>query len=172
MTPNISTTLRSRWFIGCVHVCLWVLLYLAIMTLRGKSFDYREGESPLPAAPGQVPTTSLETLFAGGNWPRFHADTNALNPFFTRHFIPPQATPATTRKIELTYQGFYQTAEGPIHAVYKIGEAFVASAVGAKITANLFISAATMQTLTLTNPAAQTTVVPLNVKKEIEVPIQ
>ena len=85
--------------------------------------------------------------------------------------VTPQAAPPTTRKIEVTYQGFYETADGPKHAVCKVGEAFIASAVGAKVTANLFIADVALQSLTLTNTTAQTNILTLNVKKEIVVPL-
>jgi hypothetical protein len=111
-------------------------------------------------------------LFAPNIWPRSLSNTNALNPFFTRYFIPPQAVPPTSRTIELTYQGFYQAGDGPKHAIFKLGEAFTDAAVGTKIATDLFVAEAAMQSLTLTNLAAQTNVVPLNVKKAIIVPIQ
>ena len=44
--------------------------------------------------------------------------------------------------------------------------------IGARIATNLLIAEATMQAMTLTNLAAQTNILPLNVKKELEVPIQ
>ncbi len=172
MPPGISRTLRSRWFIGCVHAGMWVLLYLAISNIRGRAFDYHESDSATAATLNPVPTGRLETLFSAAGWAKFSADTNNLNPFLTRYFMPRETAPPTTRKIEVTYQGFYQTADGPVHAVYKLGDAFVASAVGTKVTANLFIADANMHTLTLTNTASQTNVIPLNVKKELEVPIQ
>jgi hypothetical protein len=75
------------------------------------------------------------------------------------------------RKIEVTYQGFYQSGEGPKHTIFKLNEAYSVAPIGARIATNLFIADATMQALTLTNLAAQTNIVPLNEKKEILVPI-
>ena len=60
---------------------------------------------------------------------------------------------------------------GSKHIIVKLADAFLDTLVGAKITANLFAAEATMQSLTLTNPAAQTNLLLLNTKKEIEVPI-
>ncbi len=151
---------------------MWVLLYLAVTTLGGKAFDYREADATPMILQSAVPTTRLDALFSPGAWPRFSLDTNSMNPFVTRHFMPQQVVPPTTKKIEVSYQGFYQSEDGPKHAIYKLGESFMSGAVGSKLVANVFIAEATMQMLTLTNTAAQTTVVPLNAKKEIEVPIQ
>ena len=53
--------------------------------------------------------------------------SKSLNPFFTRYFVPvpSPATRPTTRKIEVTYQGFYQTGDGPKHAIFKLAERFM-----------------------------------------------
>jgi hypothetical protein len=72
----------------------------------------------------------------------------------------------------VTYQGFYQTGDGPKNTIFKLGEAFMVAPIGARIATNLFIADATMQALTLTNLAVQTNILPLNVKQELVVPIQ
>lgn len=172
MTPAINRILRSRWLAGGIHASLWLLLYLALTHLGGKAFNFHEADSSASLPQNPVPVAALERLFAPDLWPKALVNTNAFNPFFTRHFIPPQVTPPTTRTIELTYQGFYQTGDGPKHAIYKLGEAFIDASVGAKVATSLFVAEATMQALTLTNQAAQTNMVLLNVKKEIVIPIQ
>jgi hypothetical protein len=172
MNPVIVKTLRSRWFSGCIHASLWLLLYLAVTHLGGKTFAVHEADSTAIPPQCPIPVAGLSSLFSAADLRALPADTNSVNPFFTRYFMPPPSAPPTTRKIEVTYQGFYQTTGGPKQAVCKVADIFVAAAVGAKVTANLFIADATMQSLTLTNPAALTNILPLNVKKEIVVPIQ
>jgi hypothetical protein len=167
MKPAIAKMMRSRWLTACVHAGLWLVLGLAVTHLGGKAFDSREADSSANPPQCPVPVARLERLFSPGVWPKGLVDKNALNPF-----TPPQAPPPTTRKIELTYQGFYQTGDGPKHAIFKLGDAFMAAPIGARVATNLFIAEATMQALTLTNQATQTNLLPLNVKKEIVVPIQ
>jgi hypothetical protein len=173
---KLALLLRSRWFVAFIHAGLWLLLYLSVAGLRGKAPELRE-EDPSSSMPARspAPVAKLDALFSPGVWPKSLGDTNLVNPFFTRHFIPP-ATPAapvpTTRKIEVTYQGFYESGDGPRQVILKLGEAFIVAPIGARVATNLFVSAATMQTLTLTNLAAQTNILSLNAKKEIEVPIQ
>jgi hypothetical protein len=175
MRPVLAQTLRSRWLVACVHAGAWLLFYLAVTGFRGKSPDYRDTTSASTPVQSPVPVARLSSLFSPGVWPAALVDTNLLNPFFTRHFIPaqtPPPPPPTTRKIELTYQGFYQPVDGSKHVIVKVADAYFTASVGAKITANVFAAEATMQALILTNPAAQTNLLLLNMKKEIEVPIQ
>jgi hypothetical protein len=172
MAPAITRMMRGRWFAICVHASFWLLLYAALTNLGGKAVGFGETETSANPPRSPVPTAPLERLFAPEVWPKTVVATNMVDPFFTRYFTPPQAAPPTTRKIEVTYQGFYQAADGPKHAIFKLGDAFVDTAVGGKVATSLFVAEATMQALTLTNPAAQTNFVPLNVKKEFVVPIQ
>ena len=172
MPPSVQRALRSGWLVAGVHASLWVLLCLAILNLGSKAPDFREAEAVTNPSQSPAPVAVLEPLFSPGIWPRNLIHTNILNPFFTRYFIPPLPPPPTTRKITVTYQGYYQSGEGPKHTIFKLDEAFVVAPIGARVATNLFIADATMQTLTLTNLAAQTNIVPLNAKKEIIVPIQ
>jgi hypothetical protein len=175
MNSGVLQLLRSRGFALGINACLWLLLYLALTRFGGRSPDFHELESTSTAAQSPAPVARLAKLLAPEVWPGTVFDTNGISPFFTRHFIPPAVpTPPapTTRKIELTYQGYFQTSEGPKQAIVKLGDAFMVASVGSNFTANLFAAEATMQTLTLTNPAAQTNLLILNTKKEIEVPIQ
>jgi hypothetical protein len=172
MPPIVKKAMRSRWFAACVHASLWLLLYLAVTNLGGRAPQVRDAEAVAAPVPGPTLGSGLERLFAPGAWPRLLADTNAANPFFTRYFIPAAQPPATTRKIEVTYQGFYQTGEGPKQTIFKLGDAYQVAPIGTRIAASLFIAEATMQALTLTNLAAQTNILPLNAKRELVVPIQ
>ena len=170
--PVITKVLRNRWLAVGVHAGLWLLLYLAVTHLGGRSFPAAEADASANPPQCPVPVARLGQLFSPAAWPKSVLDTNTQNPFFTRHFIPPVSRPPTTRKIEVTYQGFYQAGDGIKQTICKLGDAFIAVPVGGKIATNLFVADATMQTLTLTNRTAQTTVLLLNAKKELEVPIQ
>jgi hypothetical protein len=175
MNNTLAQILRGRGFAIGVHACLWLLLYLSLSRLGGRAPDLRELDVNSSPAQSPAPVAGLAKLFAPGVWPRAVIETNLLSPFFTRHFIPPPAPtppPPTTRKIELTYQGFFQTGDGPKQVIVKLGDAFLVTGIGSKMTANLFAADASMQSLILTNPAAQTNLLLLNTKKEVEVPVQ
>jgi hypothetical protein len=167
--------LRSRWLIVGVNVGLWLLICLAAMNLGGKAPPYNEAEASSTPLQPMPPVGKLAPLLGPGVWPNRILNTNSLSPFFTRHFIPPPAPAApapTTRKIELTFQGFFETDNGPKQTIVKLGDAYIVGMPGSKLTANLFISDVSMQVLTLTNLASQTNILLLNTKKEMEVPLQ
>jgi hypothetical protein len=132
----------------------------------------------------------MDGLFSATRWPNPSALKTIPNPFFTSYFVPvpsPVPPPPTTRKVEVTYQGFYQAGDSVKHAIVKVGERFVAAVPGAPVTTNeifvaavpgapvttnLFIADMSLSSLVLTNPPGATNVIPLSIKKEIEVPIQ
>jgi hypothetical protein len=156
-------------------VGLWLVLYLAVTHLGGKTPEFRVADTTTPPPASPVPVASMEALFSPAQWPNPQPATNGPNPFFTTYFVPtpaPAPPPPTTRKVEVTYQGFFEAGDTVKHIVVKLGDAFVAAVIGAPVTTNLFVAEATMQSLVLTNLNAQTNLIPLNSKKEIEIPIK
>jgi hypothetical protein len=174
MKNPIVKLMRTRWFAGCLHAAAWVLLCLALAHLGGTTPAFSERDSASsPHCP--VPTAKLDSLFAPGIWPAFPAQTNRMNLFASTYFAPDALAPGkppTSRKIELTYLGFYQSVDGPKRAMVKLGNGFITSPLGSKLASNLFVAQLTMQTMTLTNPAAQTNLLSVNTRKEIEVPLK
>jgi hypothetical protein len=175
MIPAIGKSLRSRWFVVAVHLGLWLLLYLTLTNVGGKAPDLHEADDASGQAQSPVPVARMDALFSPPNPFANLVKTNLLNPFYTRHFIPsqpPTPPPPTTKKIELTYQGFYETEGSKKQTIVKLAETFLITSIGSKVTANLYAAKADMQALTLTNSSAVTNILPLNIKKELEVPIQ
>ena len=174
MRPAAAHPLRSRSFVILVHAGLWLLLYLALVGLRGGSPGLRETHSPSASTRSLLPVARLERLFAADAWPKIPAATNSLSPFFTEYFNPdkPPLTPPTTRDIELTYLGFYQTGDGPKQAMVKLGDTILVAPEGSNLTANLFAAQASVPSLTLTNPAGQTNLLGLSAKTQMKVPIR
>jgi hypothetical protein len=172
MPSTLIQALRSRWFAWGVHVWLWAMLYLVLTNAGGHTPAFHDGPTGIFPAQNLAPMARLDGLFVTARWPKPYSGTNSPNPFFTRYFVPVPAPAPTTRKIEVTYQGFYETGDGPKNVVVKVGEAFVIARIGETVATNLFVAQASMQSLTLTNPAAQTNLLPLNAKKEIEVPVK
>jgi len=176
MLSLISQLLRSRWFAWSLHAALWLLLYFALMGLGGEAPDYQESASFSAPPQSWVPVANVTTLFSPSPWPKPLALTNTFNLFFTTNFVkpqpPPPPPPPTTRKIPVTYHGFYETPDSPKMVMLMVESNNVTDHVGAQIVTNHFISEASIRTLTLTNTAGQTNLIPLNTKQEIEVPIK
>lgn len=175
MPTTLIQTLRSRSFAFGVHTALWLLLLLVLVSVGGKAPDFREADSYSSSPASVVPISKLGPLFETSQWPNALPATEGSSSFFTRYFVPPPSPtppPPTTRKIEVTYQGYYQTSDGPKNAIIKIAENFVVVPVGGTVATNYYVGDATMQTLTLTNSPSGATILLLNAKKEIEVPIK
>lgn len=165
-------TLRSRWFAALVHAGLWLLFGLAVAALGGRAPRYIEVVTVSAAYPDPIPVVRIRGLF-GPPAPLTSLEaTNLVDPFFTKHFMPPVLPPPTTRKVQLTYHGFFETADGPKVALVQVGDAMVPATLGAKAVANLLVADITWQALKLTNSAAQAYALPLNGTTEVEVPIQ
>src|SRR5437899_977478 len=138
MKSVFAQTFRNSWVIGLVHAGLWVLLVLSVTSFGGKSPVYQESTAVSNPLQTPIPVTKLPNLFSPNAWPTSLDATNALSPFFTRHFIPPVTPPPpapTSRKIELTYQGFYQPVNGARHVIVKLADAFLDKTIGANLTA-------------------------------------
>ena len=164
-------TLRSRWFVVFVHLCLWVILYLAAVGIGGKTPEFHESDSFSAPAQSPAPVARLDQLFAPDIWTKSVGDTNSASAFYTRHFLPAIPLPPTVRKFELTYQGFYQSGDSPKQTMIRLGDTFLVTPIGGRVISNRFVAEATLQALTLTNPAAKTNILALNQKKEVEVPL-
>lgn len=176
MLALLTQMLRSRWFAVCVHAAFWLLLYLAAVQLDGKEPNFST-TNPYAASPQTpVPVAKLEPLFTARDWMTPSAETNAENPFLTRYFVPPPKPapppPPTTKKIPVTYQGYFITATGPKKVIVKLPEGFARVAVGEPILTNYYAAQATMWSLLLTNKAAETNLLLLNTPKELEVPLK
>jgi len=170
MTP----LLKSRWFAASLQAGLWVLLFMIVGDLGGTSLKYPTARNAEGHAGAPIPVSKLLSLFFLGDWPTLLVASNSTSPFFTRHFIPPAVPPpprVTTRKVELTYQGFFQTGEGPRHVFVKVGDSLFVGPLGAKAAGNFFVAEVNLQSLVLTNAAGQTNVLTFNTKKELEVPV-
>jgi len=172
MPPVITKALRNRWFVVGVHAGLWFLLYVTLTHLGGKAPDFREADAVANPPQSPVPVAGLERLFLPGIWPKTLVQTNLLNPFYTTYFVQPPPPPPTTRKINVAYNGFSQISDGIKQVGYKLDNVFNIAPIGTQIATELFIADATIQTLMLTNVAAQTNIIGWNTNKDIIIPIK
>ncbi len=170
----LKETLRSRWFSAALHGGLWLMLLLAVVGIGGRRPQFGEADPGSASVQPPVPVAKMEGLFSPDNWPKQVVDPASQNSFATMYFTPPvvPVPVPTTRRLEITYQGFYLTAGGPTRAMLRAGDQLVSVPLGGLVVSNLWVADAVFQTLTLTNSAGQTNLVALNVKKEVEVPLK
>jgi hypothetical protein len=172
MPQVIKRVLKNRWFVVGVHAGLWFLLYLALAHLGGKAPEFREAAGVPSPLQSPTPVAGLGRLFLPGIWPKSLVQTNLLNPFYTLYFVPPPPPPPTTRKIQVTYQGYSQTATGATIAYLRVDDLTMVAPSGTRITNDTFIADVTLPALILTNANGQTNTVGLNTNKELVIPIK
>ena len=173
----------NRWLAIAVLMVLVVLVGILLPKIGGDL----PALSPLDARPRAVDEFKLirkaEALAQPGIWTTVAGGTNsaAANPFFTAYFQPrPQPAPVipakpaapATRKVELVYQGLYETADGRRQAFVKNGDALMVVPIGARVVADFMIASIDVRTLTLTNAAGKTNLIQFNQKATVEVPAQ
>lgn len=171
----IRDTLRSRWFAGAVHAAAWLLLLLILLHAGGRQPLYREARYDPASVTSPVPVGRLEALSAAADAVMNSTNTLASRSVFdTTYFIPqtpPPPPPPTTRKVELTYLGFFRTGDQTPRALIRFGDALASVPVGAPVVTNWHIAGVTSTMLTLTNTGAQTNSCALNAKLVLEVPL-
>lgn len=166
----LDQTLRSRGFVVALHLGLWALLLLTLNHWRGQGLVYGERIVTPGALQSVIPLDRLHTLLAAAQPPPV-VSTNALHLFATGHFAPKPPAPATVRKFALTYQGFFQTGDGPRQALVALDGSPVSQPLGSQLVTNLFVADLTFTTLTLTNTEGLSIVLNINTQRVVEVPL-
>lgn len=165
---------RNRWLAGLLPVAMAALLTLLVVDFGGKL-------PPLPSLTNTttnhteiIPVSRMENLFGLANVAHPNATTNLTHPFYTTHFQPPppkpQPPPPTTKKVDVLFQGVYQSADGVKEAFLKVVEAQVIGPVGTKVVGDFAIAEITLSSLTVTNTAGKTNILQFNVKQPVEIP--
>lgn len=188
MTPDVAklgANLRSRWFSIGLHVGLWLLLFLLLKGSQfgGRTLKFSEQVTDASPVTVPVPVSKLTSWATPNSGHELVAIPTNISFFATTYFVPrtspagstpppPPPPPPTTWKLELGYQGFYRTGDGPKYAILQMGGKLVSIPVGHMVVTNLYIVDAAVRTLTLTNSATQTNVIALNTRQVLEVPLK
>lgn len=99
--------------------------------------------------------------------------SNLPSPFSTTFFQPPPPPPPKkTRKVNLTYNGYFETAAGQKRAYVTVGENLEMLSLGAPVVADVMISNIVRTELILQQAGTQTVVIPFRTSKEVEVPVE
>lgn len=173
----LNSFVNNRLLVGVLSLGLLVLLVVAIGDLGWSLPKSPRRQDLLSPIEELVSVSKIEAVFSSNAFAQIVPPTNLLNPFYTTRFIPPAVPSApplpkpTTRKIELTYQGFYQVADGVKQAFMKMGENVLVGPAGTHVANPWAVQDISLRTLTLTNNVAQTNVLEINQKKEFEIPL-
>jgi hypothetical protein len=171
MSPTLKSLRQERWL---VILLLAGLLALTILVVA--DFDTGLPEFPRSgrhsAASALISVDELDGVLSTATFAQLLPPTNAMNPFYTTYFHPPPAKPPTARRINLTYQGFYRTAEGEKRAFVMVGDRLFVGPVGSNVVADLVVADISLQSLTLRNASTQTNTLDFNIGKELEIPAQ
>ncbi len=161
---------RDRWIAFALMIGLGALLVLAVRQLGVGLPEFPASTPHTPTSTAPVPVKPLANLFSADRVPRLGADTN-LSPFYTTYFLPPPPRPPTTRKVDLTYLGFVQTAAGQKRAYVQVGTNLFIGPATSNVVADLAIAEIGLRTLVLTNRASATNVLEFKTAKQVEVPV-
>jgi hypothetical protein len=151
---------------------LTALLVLAALSLGGSMPELPAPNRGPDEARTLIPVGGVDALFAPSSIAQLALRTNLHSPFYTTFYQPPLPQAPTTRKVELTYQGFVETAAGERRAFIRTGDTLFVGPIGSKVLADLVVLEITTRTLTLTNSTSTTNVLEFNARKELEVPVQ
>lgn len=167
-SPDIKTAIRrlfnSGWIIPVAGVATLILFYQLVLDLT-KGMPKLIAMHAAPANREDIPLKQIEQGSGASFW------TGPLEPIIP--LAPPAPAPAapTKMKISLTYQGFFETAEGVQLAFVKVAEKQVIGTNGAAVTADYVIAGFDLKTITVRN-ATQTNVLKFNTPTELEVPLK
>ena len=179
---------RSQFlFTGALVPCTVALVAMLVLTsLRLRRIEVTVPEPPpAPAASPPLPPILEQPrhFFGWSKSVKWLPFTNAANPFYTLAIQPPpppQPPPPapTTRKVDVTYRGFFETSAGVRRAVVQVADKQVLALRGDKVVDLFTATEIAIRHLTLTYqptnapPGASNPVVRLEFAKPqaIEVP--
>jgi hypothetical protein len=171
MTLQSHTT--SRWSALILCASLIVLIAFAAADLGGAVPKLPAQQHMANTEPLLNPIHKAEQLFSSNAFRGILRLTNSINPFFTTHFQPPPASPPSpTRRVDVVYQGFYQTADGQKLAFIKIGDSITTAASGAKVGSTHTVGTISFDEVVLIDSNSKTNVLRFNTKQQIDIPAQ
>ncbi len=140
---------------------LVVLLGLSLLRLgadHDPEFSSRPSTRTFPRHPAADQTRAV---FSAPGQFRWIPLTNHQNPFFTLAIRPPPPDapappPPATRKVDVTYRGFFQTSAGVRRAVLTVADRQILAGTGDPIVADYSAVEIDLRHLTATNAAGQT----------------
>lgn len=169
----LRTLERDRWLAIALMGGLAGLLLVVVRNF-GLGLPPFPENSRSDEPPISIPAAArLSELFDIATVPALTTSAREASPFYTTHFQPPpQPKPPTTRQIPMTYLGHIQGADGQRRAFVRVDNQTFIREVSQPVVDDLMVAEIALQTLTLTNSAAQTNVLQFQTEQRVEVPIK
>ncbi|MGA4580032.1 hypothetical protein [Limisphaera sp. VF-2] len=123
----------------------------------------------LPAEP------DFPDRFGPVRWREAVRGTNEMSAFVTTFFRPPPPPPPPvrkTQKFQLTYQGYFETAEGTQRAYVLVNDRLAVLPPGARVVGDVVITNIHRLRLDLLQAGTQALSVPFRGTREVEVPVE
>ncbi len=177
----------NRWFAVGLLLVMTVLLVLVATTFEESSLPLPRLHSRPDPVDRLIPVKKIQQLSSNLILAPVQPLANGSHPFFTAHFKPPPPPPAApvevkeipppapavpvVKKVALLFQGVYQTADGHDKAFVQSDGKLSVLPVGGAVLENWSVAEINRQKLTLTNRAAETTILEFNREKILEIPV-
>jgi hypothetical protein len=169
-----SSFKANPWAAAALTVGILAMLVLLARDLRTRPALVASAARSTRLKTEALPLAKIDALFSSSEIGKAVPAPELVNPFYTTFFQPlsqPKPQAPTTRKVELVYQGFYESAGGRKQAYVKAGDALTFAGPGEVVVADLAVSEITLRTLVLTNKSGQANTLLFKAPKEVEVPL-
>jgi hypothetical protein len=152
-----------------------LLVVVLLLQDCGGTLPHLPRFEPPAAQVGIGPTNNrVKELFLPAALAGVKPVTNLQPPFATAYFQPPPPPPPPvirTRKVNLTYDGLFVTANGEKRAYVVVDGTMGLFKVGVPVVSDLMISNVDRLVLTLKRSVTQEVAVPFRTSKEVEIPL-
>jgi hypothetical protein len=175
----------KRWF-ALLMLGASALLLILIALQLGRKFPNLASINDVSAANRtRVPVERIEQLSSKTPFLGIRPFVGTNHPFYTLYFrppppkppaetaanaTPPQPPPPPTKKVNMLYQGVYETAAGEKRAFIKVDEQQAIVNLGAVAVADLKVATIELRKLVLTNATGRTNILDFNHASQLEVP--
>lgn len=171
-----SHVLLNAALIPCT-IALLVMLVLSLLHRPAADGDWRRSPAGPVLAPAHPASEQTRHFFDWASHLRWRPLTNSANPFFSLAIQPPPPPPPpapspTTRKIDVTYRGFFETSAGIRRAVIQVADKQILARRGDKVVADYATAAIELKHLALTNAAGTAVRLEFAKPQSLEIPVK
>lgn len=164
-----------NWTLLPATAVLLTLLSLTLLRLRHDHAADAGAPVPTPLPSSHPAAGQTRQFFGWASNLTWLPLTNAGNPFFTlaiRPAPPPQPPPPppATKKVDVTYRGYFQTSAGLRRALVQVADKQVLAGLGEPVVADFTVLAIELRSLALTNKSGGSVSLVFRTNQSLEIP--